>query len=108
MMTKKHYEAIAAQFRGLTGDLERQRYEAQMEAEAHVSALDKLDWRAREASMAHGIYAVGVLADNLANTFALDNPRFDRERWDYACDGAKGERVARAIRESLDKESTMT
>ena len=62
MMTKKHYEAIAAAFNAARYDVKRKEY-----------AQDDLQ------------DGISYAAEHLADYLATENPRFDRERFLVAC-----------------------
>ena len=63
-MTKKHYELIASNIREV--------YEYQKDNDGRGSKAIKQG-------------AIRVVADSLADSFAFDNPRFNRERFLTAC-----------------------
>jgi hypothetical protein len=69
-MTRKDYEAFAEVFRKYTTE---------------IQAL------AREGRHGYGGPHVLTIAGEVANIFAADNPRFDRERFLKACEPREGD-----------------
>ena len=87
MMTRKHFETIAAVICK----------ERRIRREQHIKLVDNLSknrpnfkkeaikWSAQEQATADD--AICHIAHKLANVFAEENPRFDRRRFYNACGG---------------------